>query len=135
MKSCEVNVPFFPPLTRSELPNTHQGNKGACSPELLFFGWGEWGCAAPLGTILGPGASWDRGPQPLHVRVLRVKTAVLRKEESVSSLRKQYEVSGGFSLPRLPQPSGCGSALGCRKLLLSPPLPSPVSVAGGRAES
>lgn len=41
-------------------------------------------------------------PQPLCVRPLRVKTAVVRKEESVSSLRKQYQVSEGAPAWPLP---------------------------------
>lgn len=70
---------------------------------------------SPSPGQLGPGFSapagaryWGWGPQFLHVRVLRVKTAVLRKEESVSSLRKQYEVSGGV------QPAPAPPALGLR---------------------
>lgn len=39
--------------------------------------------------------------QPLPISLLRVKTAVARKEENVSSLRKQYEVSRLLPLPFL----------------------------------
>lgn len=47
---------------------------------------------------------WVLGCSAPRVRV-RVKAAVLRKEESMSSLRKQYEVSEG------PPPCpGCGCA-------------------------
>lgn len=74
---------------------------------------------------------WDTGPTPwlglgtgdgvlsLSVHLLRVKTAVVRKEESMSSLRKQYEVSEGGGQPRPPRPSGCGSAPGRSQLSLS----------------
>lgn len=49
--------------------------------------------------------------QPLSIPLLRVKTAVARKEENVSSLRKQYEVSeGGFG--GLPLPCCCSLAPG-----------------------
>lgn len=58
------------------------------------------------------------GPQPLCVCLLRVKTAVARKEESVSSLRKQYQVSEGAAGPSPPAPSG-GSAPGRSELSLS----------------
>lgn len=52
-------------------------------------------------------------PQPLCVRPLRVKTAVVRKEESVSSLRKQYQVSEGAA--------GLAPAPGRRGTAGSPP--------------
>lgn len=64
-------------------------------------------------------------PQPLCVHPLRVKTAVVRKEESVSSLRKQYQVSEGAAglapcpgaswHSRLPLPVLC-----CRRLCREP---------------
>lgn len=84
-------------------------------------------------TALRPGASrvlglgaWNRA-QPLSVLLLRVKTAVARKEENVSSLRKQYEVSEG------------GLRWAAPALLLQPfpghSSPSPRALAGGGAES
>ena len=72
-------------------------------------------------ALLGHGASpvFEAGVLSFSVS-LRVKTAVVRKEESVSSLRKQYEVSeGGAAGPGPPCPSGCGSARGRSELSLS----------------
>lgn len=83
-------------------------------PVLKSPSWGT-GSARLFGT-----GYWEWGPQPLCVHLLRVKTAVMRKEESVSSLRKQYEVSEGGSRPwPPPNPSGCSSILGRSELSLS----------------
>lgn len=56
------------------------------------------------------------GVPSLSVCLLRVKTAVARKEESVSSLRKQYQVSEGAASP---SPPALGSAPGRSELSLS----------------
>lgn len=54
--------------------------------------------------------------QPLPISLLRVKTAVARKEENVSSLRKQYEVSGLLPLPFLQHCPGTAHPVLSRRL-------------------
>lgn len=70
---------------------------------MAHTGEGE-GLKSPLGQ--GPAPCLALGCSAPHIHV-RVKAAVLRKEESMSSLRRQYEVSEGCLA--LPWPCLCGA--------------------------
>ena len=85
-------------------------------------------CSLASRSVLGAGrgAALPRCcRQPRCVPLLRVKMAVARKEESVSSLRKQYAVSEGVGSPR----PGAARVPGRSQLSLA------CFLAGGRAES